>query len=178
MYVRGILALIGIVLALYFIIAASKFNVHQRSGPMAAGIGGPSVTVVIDDAQTGVGTTGLFYRGNWEHVRGRPDGRNGGTSSRSRNPGDAVSLVFRGSALAVYGVTGPNGGVATVKLDETRSQADFYSPEVGQHELVYDARDLSPGLHVLTLTVQHPTIRGRAYVDLDDIEIAAVPNGG
>jgi hypothetical protein len=130
-------------------------------------------STIIDDAQMG-DTPGHFsYVGRWEHVRGRHDGRMNGTSSRSWHAGDNLVLAYIGNELLVYGVTGPNGGNASVSIDgRYYGIANFYSTHLQAHRLVYSVPPLGEGIHTIGLLVSYtPNYAHRRYVNVDSVTI-------
>jgi hypothetical protein len=125
-------------------------------------------TIVVDDAIEGLGTNQFEYIGRWEHVRNTNDGRTGGTSTRSRWPSAVALLPFEGRRVSLYGVGGPNGGLAMVSIDSSASSklVNFVRPSKRAHELVYQSALLPAGRHVLAIGVY-----GRKYVNIDGVEI-------
>jgi hypothetical protein len=127
----------------------------------------------VDDAQLGHGVSRFEYSGQWEHIRGRNDGRSNGTSSRSRHAGDTLVFPFNGSIVRLYGVRGANGGNATVAIDgKYYGIASFYAPQKQTHVLVFASPPLPDGDHVFGLLVNGDTGGShRAYVNVDDAEV-------
>lgn len=127
----------------------------------------------VDDTRAGQSLERIAYNGAWEHVTARPDGRYGGTSSRSRHSGDSIVLPFDGSMIRVYGVRGPNGGQAAVGIDgRFYGTADFYAPQKLVHALVFESPALAYGTHTLGVVVQGPLAGShRGYVNIDEIEV-------
>lgn len=124
--------------------------------------------LVVDDAIVGVGQNHFEYSGKWEHVRRHYDGRLDGTSSRSVAIGDSSVLVFSGSAVRLYGVRGPNGGLATVAIDgQYLGTIDFHARRK-QLAQVFSSPALAPGAHALALLVAgSQTKHTHAYVNID-----------
>jgi hypothetical protein len=113
-----------------------------------------SAATFVSDTYAGVGFGHFNYRGHWEHVRSRLDGRILGTSSRSATPGSTVTFSFFGDFVHVYGVRGPGGGRGAVTLDGKRyPDIDFYSATKQPHSLVFDSLLLRRGVHILTIAV-------------------------
>jgi hypothetical protein len=139
----------------------------------------PSVSrtkvVTIDDASRGVGLERFHFIGHWERVRGRHDGRWGGTSTRSPHFGSSVSVAIKGYRFRLYGVSGPNGGNGTLGLDRDTEFAvlDFYSARKRTHVLLYTSPILAQGLHAIAVSVNgthNPRSRG-TYVNIDSLEV-------
>lgn len=130
-------------------------------------------STLIDDAQMGDTADHFSYVGRWEHVRGRHDGRMNGTSSRTWHPGDTLVLAYIGNELFVYGVTGPNGGNASVAVDgRSYGTVSFYSSRLQPHRLVYSVPPLGEGVHTIGLVVSYtPSYRHRSYVNVDSVTV-------
>jgi hypothetical protein len=130
----------------------------------------------IDDARIGDTPEHFAYVGRWQHVSGRHDGRMNGTSSRSWHSGDNIILTFTGSELLLYGVTGPNGGKAAVAVDgKYYGTANFYSPHLHAHKLVFSVPPLGEGVHTIGLLVSRtPNYPHRSYVNVDSVTVLHV----
>ena len=112
------------------------------------------------------------YAGKWEFVTHRTDGRFKGASVRSFHPGDAITIVFSGHRLRIYGIRGKNGGLASVVLPgKTPVQVSFYAPEKETHVLLYDSGTLDGSVQAagLVVTTPHPP-RVHGYVNVDEME--------
>jgi hypothetical protein len=133
----------------------------------------PARAISIDDARVGQALNHIDYTGTWEHVGGRADGRFRGTSTRSRNAGDAIVVPFDGVLLHLFGVRGPNGGSAVVAIDgQYVGTADFYAPQKHTHVLVFASPLLTPGTHTLGIVVHgDPSGSKRVYVNIDEVEV-------
>jgi hypothetical protein len=129
---------------------------------------GVAQRIVIDDAQEGHAMYQFQYAGRWERVQYREDGRSNGTSMRSRWAGAVAILPFRGSRIWIYGVRGRNGGTALVSVDaaSTFSRVSFTAPHKITHSLVFTSKEVTPGMHFLTIGVE-----GRRYVNIDGVEV-------
>lgn len=131
----------------------------------------------IDDSEIGTAPARFMYHGQWEHVSGRIDGRAFGTSSRSFHAGDTAILTYRGTGLQLFGVTGPNGGNATVAIDgHTYGIANFFSAHKHVHALVFKSPSMLDATHTFGLIVNH---RGeyphRGFVNIDSIRVVNAP---
>ncbi len=114
----------------------------------------------------------ISYAGRWQFVTGRHDGRYANSSARSFHSGDSMTIVFKGSRVKIYGVTGPNGGNAIVVVPPKRTSAiDFRSTSKRTHRLLYDSGLLPGGVHSAGLVVVRAAHRGEGYVNLDEIVV-------
>lgn len=129
--------------------------------------------VLVDDSQQGQLLNHFSYSGQWEHVRSRNDGRDDGTSSRSRHAGDSAIFTFDGSVVRIYGVEGPNGGDAAVGIDgHYYGTASFYSRKKQTHALVFESPPMPAGPHMIGFVVKGDVLSAhRAYVNIDSAEV-------
>jgi hypothetical protein len=136
----------------------------------------PATTVAaIDDARTGPGFERFRYEGRWERVRGRHDGRDAGTSTRSPYAGNIFGLGFIGYRFRIYGVAGPNGGRGMLALDGRSNAAtlNFFTPRKRTHVLLYTSPILEQGIHRVSVTVDRtrdPRSHG-TYVNVDSMQV-------
>jgi hypothetical protein len=123
--------------------------------------------IVVDDRSIGSSKNQFLYSGRWEFIRGRYDGRYGGTSTRSFRPGDTVTLFYFGRRCELFGVKGPKGGPATV-VDGTMHTINFYAPSV-QMKSVYRGPLMADGPHTMAITVgvQAKGLAPNGYVNID-----------
>jgi hypothetical protein len=161
----------GLQLAAAGLVSVAVSCTHVTSAPAES----RTKVVTIDDASRGVGLERFHFIGRWERVRGREDGRWGGTSTRSPHFGGSVSAAIKGYRFRLYGVTGPNGGIGRLGLDEHTKFAmlDFYSARKGTHVLLYTSPSLAQGLHAIAVSVNgthNPRSRG-TYVNIDSLEV-------
>ena len=147
--------------------------------PLAAAPARPAVASqsfkMIDDRVAVSGARGFTYTGKWEHLRNMPDGRSGGTSSRTYHVGATASLDFTGDRLKIFGVKGPNGGYAELRIDgQTYGLLRFYAPHKAAGVLVYTSPILPAGAHVVEIVVaQAPNgLPKRRFVNLDGASYA------
>jgi hypothetical protein len=129
--------------------------------------------VHIDDSAIGRSLDHIAYEGRWDHISGMRDGRDAGTSSRSRIPGDNLVLPFDGEALRIYGVRGPNGGDAAVAIDGTYyGTVSFYARHKQVHVLVFESPQLVSGTHVLAMVVKGAQPKShRGFANIDEFEV-------
>lgn len=134
-----------------------------------------SVASTVDDARAGLGIGKIHYSGHWERVRGRHDGRDEGTSTRSFHVGDNFAVAFDGYRLRVYGIVGPKGGHGIIGIDDvpTMSTLEFFAPVKRTHVLLYTSPVLADGFHVAAVIVdsrRNRLSRG-GYVNVDSVAI-------
>jgi hypothetical protein len=165
------------VIAVGTLIAATASCARQTTAPGST----PqrSVMSMVDDASAGLGLGRIHYSGHWEHVRGRHDGRDAGTSSRSFHVGDNFAFAFEGYRLRIYGIVGPRGGHGLIGIDDVATAAtiDFYAPVKRTHSLVYTSPVLADGFHVAAVIVDPRRDRRSqgSYVNVDSLAIEAQP---
>ncbi len=127
----------------------------------------------IDDSA--LGAEGFTYSSGWEHIVHRYDGRSGGTSARTYHIGASASLNFIGRRLRVYGVRGPNGGYAELRIDgQTYALLRFYAPRKETNALIYTSPQLEAGPHPVTIVAaQAPDgLPKRRFVNIDGVAYA------
>ncbi len=134
------------------------------AGRAAASVVAPPSFTVVDDAQVGLGVGRFDYQGRWEHIR-IADGRDAGTSTRSRREPSVAVFPFYGTRVRLYGVCGPGGGLAQITLDgaEQLRPVTFDCRRKTVHKLVYESAELKNDVHYLTIGVLE-----NRYVNLDD----------
>jgi photosystem II stability/assembly factor-like uncharacterized protein len=154
-----VLCVIGI------LVLAGCSSAGRASSPASPGL---PQRIVVDDAQEGHALYEFQYAGRWERVQYREDGRTNGTSMRSHWAGAVAIMPFRGRRIWIYGVRGRNGGNALVSVDAggTFSRVSFRAPRKITHSLIYESKEVSPGMHFLTIGVS-----GRRYVNIDGVEV-------
>ncbi len=118
-------------------------------------------------------------------------GASAGGLIRSATPGDRLSFAFEGTGLVLHAVRSPDGGrlLATVDgkpasaLPSDRGAAagtvDLYAAGGREFVRLTLARDLSPGVHRLELTVapdRHPDSTGNASA-IDALEVLSEGHG-
>ncbi len=154
---------------------------NQQSAESAGPEASHEATTAVPRSDIGISATErgggelhhVSYKGNWEFVSNRKDGRFAGASARSYHPGDSMTIVFLGNRLRIYGVTGPNGGRGSVVIPGIPAHvASFYSARKETHRLLYDSGRLngnvqSAGLVVMKGSQTHPN----GYVNVDEIEV-------
>ncbi len=161
----------GLQLAVAGVVSVAVPFTHATSPPAAA----RTKVVAINDASRGVGLYRFNFVGRWERVRGRHDGRWGGTSTRSPYFGDSVSAAIKGYRFRLYGVSGPNGGHGILGLDKHAKFAmlEFYSARKHTHVLLYTSPILAQGLHAIAISVNgtHDRRSRGTYVNIDSLEV-------
>jgi hypothetical protein len=115
----------------------------------------------------------ITFAGRWEVARHIFDGRASGASARTFHPGDTAKIVWRGSAIDVYGITGPTGGYGVLVMRGQRNRVlNFYSPVKHAHVLLCHSASLPFGDHysaIVAVTDHDPRSRG-TYLNIDEID--------
>lgn len=116
--------------------------------PLPAGDPGPGTTS-IDDADPAVA-----YVGEWTVTSEHAAQCFGGAEHTSDRAGDTAIIRFAGTRIALYGICGPDRGIAAVSVDGgPETMVDLYgTPRVGQQQ-TYVSPPLAAGAHTLTLRV-------------------------
>jgi streptogramin lyase len=128
----------------------------------------------LDDGAV-AGQAGFIYSGAWQHIVNQHDGRSGGTSSRTYHIGAKATFDFSGDRLKIFGVKGPNGGYAELRIDgETYGLLRFYAPHKEAGALVYASPALPAGHHIVEIVVaESPNgLPKRRFVNLDGAAFA------
>ncbi|BEJ15229.1 hypothetical protein CspHIS471_0409960 [Cutaneotrichosporon sp. HIS471] len=138
-------------------------------------LGGEGVTLTnttLDDRNLNIA-----YQGNWTQQTG--PNFHSQTSTYTSGPGNAVSFIFSGSAVYVYGDQVNDHGDYTVTLNG--SVVGQYTGRSGcgggyakacekLHGLKFFASGLSPGTHALRIENGGPAEGNQTFFDLDYIE--------
>jgi hypothetical protein len=133
---------------------------------------------IDDDPSLTAGGVQLFYSGSWQHVRGKFDGRDGGTSSRSFRAGSEVSFQFHGERFEIFGIRGSNGGYADVIVDGSPAGTiSFVAKHKTVGALVYASRPLEEGPHWVQIFVVAPPDGKRGFVNIDRAVFGSRPIG-
>jgi hypothetical protein len=87
--------------------------------------------------------------------------------------GDSAVITFVGTRIDIYGVTGPNGGVASAALDgQYLGNVNFRSPLKHVRARVFTVTGLTAMAHSFALVVSgSKREHHRAYVNIDYAEI-------
>lgn len=96
--------------------------------------------------------------------------------------GVSFSKVFEGSTVRLLAMTGPNMGTAEISIDGTVVETiNLYSATTLHQQVVFQATDLAPGQHTLTVTAtgeRHPDTPSVYHqVTIDAVETVAVVGG-
>ena len=129
----------------------------------------------IDDRVAASAAEGFTYSGQWQHLANMPDGRSQGTSSRTYHVGATASFDFTGDHLKIFGVKGPNGGYAELRIDgQTYGLLRFYGPHKAAGVLIYASPILPAGPHAVEIVVAQPPkgLPKRRFVNLDGASYA------
>ena len=124
--------------------------------------------IVVDDQTIGSSVDRFSYKGKWERIRARNDGRYAGTSTRCYAPGGSFSIFFFGRRFELHGVVGPNGGPATLVLDGKIYQITFRSQRK-RFAMVFLSPTLSEGPHSIVgvVGVKDKNVAPNGYVNID-----------
>ncbi len=146
--------------------------------PRAAAVPAIAYRSIDDDPLLVGGGVQLFYAGSWQHVRGKFDGRDGGTSSRSFRVGSEVSFQFHGERFDIFGIRGSNGGYADVIVDGSPAGTiSFVAKHKTVGALVYASRPLEEGPHWVQIFVVAPPDGKRGFVNIDRAVFGSRPVG-
>jgi hypothetical protein len=124
----------------------------------------------LDDRLDGTAGNHFTYSGAWQHVTDVKDGRSEGTSSRSFRPGAVTTFRFNGTHLIIYGVKGPGGGYADLRIDgRPHGTMPFYASRKEAGVQIYASGNLGAGSHAVEITVAPPpdNLPKRKFVNLD-----------
>ncbi|WP_018500610.1 glycosyl hydrolase [Parafrankia discariae] len=166
-------------------------NVHQRSGASsnfyvgfdravvgdAAVVPTPRITppVTVEDTALGMGANQVSYAGTWTQCVGCVAVSPNNSIRTSTAAGAAATIRFSGVQADIYGVKGPNGGRAEVRVDGGMAfPIDTYAP-TASITLLYSSAQLSPGNHAFTLanTGQRNAASTGNSVSFDRVEVPA-----
>jgi hypothetical protein len=176
----GAIALAIVLSALFIQRSADSDGSIAVAQPRAAAVPAIAYRSIDDDPSLPAGGVQLFYSGSWQHVRGKFDGRDGGTSSRSFRVGSEVSFQFRGERFDIFGIRGSNGGYADVIVDGSPAGTmSFVAKQKTVGSLVYASRTLDDGPHwVQIFVIAPPNGSGkRGFVNIDRAVFGSRPIG-
>lgn len=108
----------------------------------------------------------------WHYLTGQPL-MSGGDAHRCHIQGKSVSFRFVGSAVSVYGLKGPNEGIAAYAVDGAPStRVDGYAAKA-HRGLLFSQSGLKSGAHTLVITVsgEKNTCAQDCFVTLDGAEV-------
>ena len=114
----------------------------------------------------------LSYAGHWGTYRS--GSTSGGNFAYADSKGSAVSITFRGTALALIANTGPVYGKARLSLDGgTPFLVDFYSADSLYRQAVYSTGALAEGTHNLSIqwTGVASAYSKDQYICIDALEV-------
>lgn len=163
--------LIAFTVAYAFLLAVLSHSSDEAATRSGARLpSGPVAFKRVDDAPAGIGGSGFSYSGSWEHLKNMYDGRSNGTSSRAYRIGAVASFGFIGRRLKLYGVKGPNGGYAELRIDgDTYGLLRFYAPHKQTGKVIYLSPLLPAGRHAVAIIVAAAPggLPKRRFVNLD-----------
>ncbi len=127
----------------------------------------------VHAVQSRVFPASVSYKGHWQLVNRRRDGRYDGSSIRSYHAQDCLTIVFKGSRLRMYGIVGPGGGKGAVVIPgRALATVNFRAAQKKVHRLVYDSGALPRGIQSASVVVLGPsTARHGGYVNIDEIDV-------
>ena len=129
----------------------------------------------VDDGVAAAHGEHFTYTGVWQHLTNMHDGRSEGTSSRTYHVGAAATFDFTGDRLKIFGVKGPGGGYAELRIDgETYGLLRFYANRKEPGVLIYTSPALPLGPHAVQIVVAEPPngLPKRRFVNLDGASYA------
>jgi hypothetical protein len=180
---RNAFFLVGIALAIGLSVLLIQRNADSDGSvslvqPRVAAVPAIAYRSIDDDPSLAAGGVRLFYSGSWQHVRGKFDGRDGGTSSRSFRAGSEVSFQFHGERFDIFGIRGSNGGYADVIVDGSPAGTmSFVAKRKTVGALVYASRPLEEGPHWVQIFVIAPPDGKRGFVNIDRAVFGSRPVG-
>lgn len=129
--------------------------------------------IAISVLQRGNAIDRLQYQGRWQFVTHRHDGRFDGASARAFRAGDALSVLFYGTRLQLYGITGRNGGRGLLVMPGVAPRTlNFRSKGKRVHVLLYDSGRIANTLHSAGVVVLGRARGGTpGYVNVDEIAV-------
>jgi hypothetical protein len=115
-------------------------------------------TLTVNDQIQGKGLNQFQYevdvdRYFWHYLNNEPDCLNGDCHCCDL-PGKRLDIRFAGTGITLYGVTGPDQGIAGFLIDGKEvGISDLYS-KVRSPAQLYDVQGLEAGEHLLTVIVR------------------------
>ena len=97
----------------------------------------------------------------------------GGSYAKAAGARDQIAFSFKGSKVALVGVSTPDGGYATVSVDGVpRKTVNFYS-KATTYGVTYYSALLAEGSHVITVTVKATHAKGSTgnAVNIDALKV-------
>jgi hypothetical protein len=119
----------------------------------------------------------ITYTGRWERIA-HGGHLPGGVSARSFRAGDALTLVYRGKRVRLFGVVGPGGGSGVVVVPgRPPANVDFYRARRLHGRLMYAGPVQDMGIHSLSIVVAPVHRHGRVhgYVNIEAFDVDGVP---
>ena len=157
--------------------AATVNGVTQVKSVTRYLFGGPTppAPLPVNDKRVEDNSGAITFNGSW--TRGDSSwGWSGGSAMQSSTAGATASITFNGTSIRWIGARGRGMGIATVSVDggPPREVNLFARPTDEIHTTAVTISDLSPGQHMLTITVTgRPDPQGQGslvVVDAFDIE--------
>jgi hypothetical protein len=152
--------------------------VTASMGPLAASA--DSVLTTVEDGDVGSDVGQVSYQGSWTQCRSCHPAVPDSSYRFSHDAGATATIRFDGTAVHLYGVMEPQGGVMNVQLDDRpASRVDTYSPSPSSM-MLFSAGLLPEGTHTLVVTntgERNPSASSTA-VSFDRLESDPLPAGG
>ena len=156
-------------------------TVSGTSNPLSSGdyvsidraISGYSLTgTTIDDSVTGTGANTFAYSSGWTACTSCSQANDDydGTLHYSATSGDTTTYTFTGTRGVIYGVQGPDEGIATFSVDGgTPVSVDAYTPQRVEEVPLFVTGVLTSGTHTIKLAVTgtHDASSTAAYIGVD-----------
>ena len=96
----------------------------------------------------------VAYTGGTGWVTGSNSNASGGSYRASITSGNTAKFTFTGKGVRWIGLTGPGGGIATVKIDGVSiGQVNLYSSSTVWKKTLLERTGLAPGPHTILITV-------------------------
>ncbi|HHW49482.1 MAG TPA: DUF4469 domain-containing protein [Clostridiaceae bacterium] len=135
-----------------------------------------SGTIIIDDEDyitVNDSDSLITYKGSWKYEQNVAGAYNNDIH-KSNKKNSSFSVKFSGTKIKVYGTTGPDHGIAFIKIDGRSTKVDLYSKEHKSNVLIYISPELKNGTHKLEVEVSGSKNKKskNKYVTVDKIEIA------
>jgi hypothetical protein len=133
----------------------------------------------VDDSVQGSGPNQMAYSGSWGHCS--PCGGDsawiplhGGSNSWSKIANDTAILAFNGTRASVYGLLGPDAGIAALSVDGgPETLVDQYNVSRQGNTILWSTPLLPAGTHSMKIRVtgtKNISSTG-AYVEVDRVDV-------
>ncbi len=135
------------------VVSAAVLAPAAPAAPAVAPATPPKVTVPAKAAATGsVENTSPILKEVWD--RDLATAASGGGFVTSASAGARATIKFTGTSAQLLAATGPDSGIATVRIDNLPPVAvNLYRPRAGHRTVVFNKAGLKAGAHTMTVTV-------------------------